>query len=156
MSGKRTLSQKNMGKGVDFVSRVNPKYHFPLNTVMMERALRIALGLPFYTKMGGKAAYGYTYDPEEDKYTPIAEVFKLLWEARQHLYTCSLRETAEWLNYKNEKIGTGQKITPMGLRNIMILRPPYEESQLSYKEREKMVEGLCQYNKKMREMQTET
>jgi len=144
------LSNRNRGKGVDVVSRVNPKYHFPLDMKMLERQLRISLGLPFYGKMGGVVAYGYVYEDATDCYKPVPEVFRLLWQARDYLYTSSLRETADWLNYKTEKLGYTQRISHMGLRNVMILRPPFEECLLPVEEREKMIEGICQYNQQMK------
>jgi hypothetical protein len=140
------LSQKNQGNGIELVSRVQPKYHFPINTKMLERQLRISLGLPFIGKMGGQVAYGYVYNESNDTYEPIPEIFTLLWQARQYLFTSSLREVADWLNYKTEKAGYTSKVSHMGLRNIMILRPPFEESQLPIEEREKLIESICQFN----------
>lgn len=140
------LAHKNMGKGSELVSRIQPKYHFPLNTKMLERELRISLGLPFKGKMGGQTAYGYIYNENTDTYEPLPEVFAYLWQARQYLFTSSLREVADWLNFKTTKAGYDVKISHMGLRNIMILRPPYEESQLPAEEREKIIESICQHN----------
>lgn len=135
-----------MGKGIDIVSRINPKYHFPLDLKMLERQLRISLGLPFYGKMGGQIAYGYSYVASEDKYEPNQEVFNYLIQARQYLFTSSLREVSDWLNNKTVKIGYPTKISHMGLRNIMILRPPFKEAALPYAEKIKILESLCQYN----------
>ncbi len=134
--------------GSDIVSRVNPKYHFPLDLHMLERQLRISLGLPFFGKMGGQVAYGYTYNPANDCYEPIPEIFKLLLQARKYLYTSSLREVADWVNVKAEKLGYSTRVSHMGLRNIMILRPPFEECLLPVEERERLIEGICQANKK--------
>jgi len=141
------LSQKNGGRGIDVVSRINPKYHFPLNLPMLERQIRISLGLPFYGKMGGQIAYGYTYNESTDCYEPLPEVFALLLQARQYLFTSPLRETSEWLNFKTTKLGYDVKISHMGLRNIMILRPPFKECLLPPEEKEKIIEGLCHFNK---------
>ena len=142
------LAQKNLGKGIDLVSRIQPKYHFPLNMHSLERQLRISLGLPFKGKMGGQVAYGYLYNEATDTYEPLPEVFAFLWQARQYLYTSSLREVTDWLNFKVEKAGYTVKVSHMGLRNIMILRPPYEECQLPIEEREQMVESICRYTSK--------
>lgn len=146
------LSQKNSGKGIELVSRIQPKYHFPINMKMLERQIRISLGLPFKGKMGGVVAYGYIYNEATDTYEPIPELFKLLWEARQFLFTSSLREVADWLNYKAEKAGEQSKISHMGLRNLMILRPPFEECLLPVEEREKIVESLCHWNQKQKDL----
>lgn len=140
------LSQKNFGKGRDLVSRINPKFHGPLNMKMLERQIRISLGLPFFGKMGGQIAYGYTYNDTTDCYEPLPEIFNLLLQARQYLYTSSLRETTDWLNFKTEKLGYTDKVSHMGLRNIMILRPPYEECLLPIEERENIINSICQYN----------
>lgn len=140
------LSQKNMGKGIELVSRVNPKYHFPIDMKMLERQLRISLGLPFFGKMGGQTAYGYIYNEVTDCYEPLPEVFALLWQARQYLFTSSLREVADWLNYKTEKLGYKSKISHMGLRNVMILRPPYEECLLPVEDKEKLLRTITQWN----------
>ncbi len=140
------LAERNMGKGIELVSRVNPKYHFPLNLKMLERQIRISLGLPFYGKMGGQTAYGYIYNEATDCYEPLPEVFNLLWQARQYLFTSSLREVADWLNFKAEKAGYTATISHMGLRNIMILRPPFEECVLPAEEKEKILSSLCQFN----------
>lgn len=133
---------------VDIVSRVNPKYHFPGTLSLIERQLRISLGLPFKGRMGGQIAYGYIYDEPSDTYQPIPEVFQLLWEARRYLYTSSLREVGDWLNFKVNKIGITTKLSHMGLRNIMVLRPPFEECLLPIDEREKIINSLCQWNQK--------
>lgn len=140
------LAQRNQGKGIEAVSRIQPKYHFPLNTKMLERQLRISLGLPFFGQMGGQVAYGYTYNEITDCYEPLPEVFNLLWQARQYLFTSSLRETSDWLNFKTAKLGYTIKISHMGLRNIMILRPPFEECILPIEEKEKIIASICQYN----------
>ena len=146
------LDQKYQGKGIELVSRVTAKYHFPINTKMLERQLRISLGLPFVGKMGGQVAYGYTYNEQTDTYEPLPEVFALLWQARQYLFTSSLREVGDWLNFKTEKLGYDCRVSHMGLRNIMILRPPFEESQLPTEEREKIIESLCQFNRQIGKM----
>lgn len=143
------LAERNMGKGLELVSRIQPKYHFPINMKMLERELRISLGLPFKGKMGGQVAYGYVYNENTDTYEPLPEVFALLWQARQYLFTSSLREVTDWLNYKTEKAGYTVRISHMGLRNVMILRPPFEECQLPVEEREKIIESICQYNSQM-------
>lgn len=131
---------------VDVVSRINPKYHFPSDIKVLERQLRICFGLPFKGRMGGQVAYGYKYEEATDTYIPQIEVFKLLWQARRYLYTSSLREVADWLNHKSLKIGYGQSISHHGLRNVMILRPPFEECLLSPDEKEKILASLCQWN----------
>lgn len=139
-------ANKNMGKGLELVSRIQPKYHFPVNMNMLERQLRICLGLPFKGKMGGIIAYGYVYNEATDTFEPLPEVFDLLWQARQFLFTSSLREVADWLNFKTEKLGYSCRISHMGLRNLIILRPPLEEVNLPAEDREKLIEGICQYN----------
>lgn len=131
---------------VDVVSRINPKYKFPSDAKALERQLRICFGLSFKGRMGGQIAYGYIYDETTDTYIPQPEVFKLLWQARRYLYTSSLREVADWLNHKTLKIGYGQSISHHGLRNVMILRPPFEECLLSSEEKEKLIAALCQWN----------
>lgn len=128
---------------VDIVSRVNPKYHFPGNLKTLERQIRFSLGLPVKGRMGGQIPYGYLYDKETDTYIPNQEVFALLWQARRYLYTSPLREVADWLNFKAEKIGYTAKISHMGLRNRMILSPPYEECLLPQEEKEKIIESIC-------------
>lgn len=131
---------------VDLVSRVNPKYHFPGNMRLLERQLRISFGLPFTGRMGGQVAYGYEYIEATDTYEPNDEVFNLLWQARRYLYTSPLRETTDWLNFKAKKIGYEQKISHAGLRNVMILRPPFEECLLPRAEKEKIIASLIQWN----------
>lgn len=138
------LTERNMGKGIDVVSRINPKYHFPLNLKLLERQIRISLGLPFFGRMGGQTAYGYVYNDQTDCYEPLPEVFALLWQARKYLYTSSLREVADWLNFKTASAGYDVKVAHTGLRNIMILRPPYEECLLPTEEKEKLIASLCQ------------
>lgn len=128
---------------VDIVSRINPKYSFPGTLKHLERQIRISFGLPVKGRMGGVTPYGYNYNKDNDTYEPVDEVFKLLWQARRYLYTSSLRETADWLNFKAEKIGYQTKISHMGLRNVMILRPPYEECLLPREDREKVIESIC-------------
>lgn len=140
------LEPKSSSVGSDIVSRVNPKYHFPGDLTKLEHLLRICLGLPFKGKTGGTTAYGYIYDTATDTYVPQSELFKLLWEARRYLYTSSLREVADWLNFKAAKIGFTQRISHMGLRHLMVLRPPYEECILSVVEREKILESICLKN----------
>ncbi len=135
---------------VDVVSRVNPKYHFPGNTTILERDLRICLGLPFKGKMGGQTAYGFIYNEATDTYEPVEEIFKLLWQGRRYLYTSSLREVGDWINFKAEKLGHPQKISHQGLRNVMILRPPYEECLLPAEEKEKLISSIVQWNQKNR------
>lgn len=142
----KTLSKQNNGKGVEMVSRVNPKYHFPINLKMLERQTRLSLGLPVQGKMGGQVPYGYQYNQATDTYEPIPEVFNLLWQARKYLFTSSIREVADWLNFKASKIGY-IPVSHMGLRNIMILRPPYEECLLPVEEREKLISSLCMTTK---------
>lgn len=131
---------------VDMVSRINPKYHFPSDMKMLEREIRICLGLPVKGRMGGFVPYGYIYDEATDVYQPIPEVFDLLWQARRFLYTSTLREVTAWLNFKAAKIGVTKELSHMGLRNIMVIRPPFEEHSLPIEEREKMIESLCQWN----------
>lgn len=133
---------------VDMVSRLNPKYHFPGTMKLLERQIRISLGLPFKGRMGGQTAYGYTYNESTDTYEANEEVFKLLWQARRYLYTSALREVTDWLNVKAEKFGYNQQISHAGLRNLMILRPPFEEGLLPTEEKEKLLESLTQWNRK--------
>jgi hypothetical protein len=128
---------------MDIVSRINPKYHFPGNLKTLERQIRISFGLPVKGRMGGQTPYGYIYNKANDTYEPVDEVFGLLWQARRYLYNSPLRETADWLNFKAEKLGYETKISHMGLRNVMILRPPYEECLLPREEKEKIIESLC-------------
>lgn len=135
---------------VDVVSRINPKYHFPADCKALERQIRIAFGLPFVGRMGGQTAYGYTYNPDTDTYEPNEEIFKLLWQARRYLYTSSIREVADWLNAKAEKYGYTQQISHMGLRNVMILRPPFEECLLPKDQKEKILESLIKWNQQPR------
>lgn len=132
---------------VDIVSRVNPKYHFPGTMKLLERQLRTSLGLPFTGKLSGTTAYGYTYQEDIDTYIPDPAIFKLIWEARRYLYTSSLREVADWLNFKAKKLGYTQQISHQGVRNIMILRPPFEECLLPIEEKEKLIEAICLMNK---------
>jgi hypothetical protein len=139
-----SLEPKVAKNAVDAVSRINPKYHFPGTMKQLERQIRLSLGLPFVGRMGGQTAYGYVYNKANDTYEPIDEIFGLLWQARRYLYTSSLREVADWLNFKTDKLGYKMPISHMGLRNIMILRPPYEECLLSREEKEKLIESLCQ------------
>lgn len=131
---------------VDVVSRINPKYHFPGDLKLLERQMRISLGLPFKGKMGGQIAYGYTYDETQDSYFPINDIFRLLWEARRYLYTSSLREVCNWINVKAKKLGYDVEVSHQGLRNIMILRPPFEECLLPLHEKEEILKSLCQWN----------
>jgi len=131
---------------VDFVSRVNPKYRFPTNIKMIERQLRICLGLPFKGRMGGQVAYGYIYNADTDMHEPIEEIFNLLWQANRYLYSSAIREVTDWLNAKTAKLGYHHKLSHQGLRNIMILRPPMEECLLPVAEKEKIVASLCQWN----------
>jgi len=135
---------------IDVVSRINPKYHFPSDCVSLEKQLRIAFGLPFTGKTGGHVAYGYTYNKDTDTYVPNDDVFSLLWQARRYLYTSSLREVADWLNVKAEKYGYTQKISHMGLGNVMVVRPPYEECLLPKQEKEKILESLIKWNQQPR------
>lgn len=128
---------------VDIVSRINPKYFFPNKLSTLERQIRLSLGLPVVGRMGGQTPYGYIYNKDNDTYEPVDEIFALLWQARRYLYTSPLRETADWLNFKTEKLGYDMKVSHMGLRNIMILRPPYEECLLPQKDREKIIESIC-------------
>lgn len=148
MSTRYSKEPKIAKNAVDIVSRVNAKYHFPNSLKLLERDIRICLGLPFKGRMGGQTAYGYSYDALSDTYNPNPEIFNLLWQARRYLYTSSLREVCDWLNFKTTKIGLKDKVSHMGLRNIMILRPPYEECLLPLKEREEMVQSLCHWNHK--------
>ena len=145
---KHSQEPKVAKNAVDVVSRVNPKYHFPGSLKLLERDLRICLGMPFKGRMGGQVAYGYMYDEASDTYQPIPEIFNLLWQARRYLYTSSLREVCDWLNFKVNKLGMSDKVSHMGLRNIMILRPPYEECLLPMKEREEILKSICQTNQK--------
>ena len=131
---------------MSMVSRINPKYHFPDDMTRLERQVRICLGLPFPDKLTGQVPYGYVYRPETNINEPLPEVFNLLWQARRYLYTSPLRETADWLNFKTTKLGYNIKISHMGLRNLMIMRPPFEECLLPMDEKEKIVTSLCQYN----------
>ncbi len=139
-------SLSKRAEGQDIVSRINPKYHFPGDLKALERQLRISLGLPFFGRMGGQIPYGYDYNGTNDCYEPYPEVFHLLVQAKKYLYTSSLRETSEWLNFKTEKLGYQIRISHMGLRNLMILRPPYTECMLTVAEREKLIESICQKN----------
>ncbi len=148
MSTAYSKEPKIAKNAVDIVSRINPKYHFPSKLTLLERDFRICLGLPFKGRMGGQVAYGYMYDEASDTYQPIPEIFNLLWQARRYLYTSSLREVCDWLNFKVNKLGMTDKVSHMGLRNIMILRPPYEECLLPVKEREEIIKSLCQWNQK--------
>lgn len=134
--------------GLDVCSRINPKYKFPQDLKMLERQLRISLGLPFFGKMGGQVAYGYSYNSEREVYEPNQEVFKYLFQARQYLYTSSIREVTDWLNLKTSKIGYNYNVSHMGLRNIMILRPPMEECLLPFDEKMKIISSLCLFNQK--------
>lgn len=132
---------------VDMVSRINPKYHFPSDLKMLERQIRLSLGLPVKGRMGGAVPYGYVYNQATDTYEPLPEVFALLWKARRYLYTSPLRETADWLNFMTKKLGyEDAKVSHGGLRNIMILRPPFEECLLPVEEREKILASICQWN----------
>jgi hypothetical protein len=131
---------------VAFTSRVETKFHFPGDIRTLERQIRISLALPFKGRMGGQVAYGYVYNTASDTYLPIPEIFNLLWQARRYLYTSSLREVCDWLNFKVSKLGFKDKLSHMGLRNIMILRPPYEECMLPEKEKEQILLSLCQWN----------
>lgn len=131
------------------VSRVNPKYHFPGTLPLLERQIRISLGMPFKGRMGGQVAYGYIYVKDTDTYEPLPELFKLLWEGRRYLYTSSLREVGDWINFKANKLGYNDRISHMGLRNLMILRPPFEECLLPMPDREKLLDSLCQWNQKI-------
>lgn len=131
---------------IDIVSRVNPKYHFPSSLKNMEKALRVSLGMPFIGKTGGQIAYGYLYVESTDTYMPIPEIFSLLWQAKRYLYTSSLREVGDWLNFKVDKLGLKDRVSHMGLREIMINRPPFEECLLPLGEREKIIKSLCQWN----------
>lgn len=133
---------------VDMVSRVNPKYHFPDTVKLLERQLRISFGLPFVGRMGGQVAYGYIYNNSNDTYEPNIDIFKLLWQAKRYLYTSSLREVADWINFKSEKLGYTQQISHQGLRNLMILRPPFEECLLPKEEKEEILSSLIEWNKK--------
>ena len=135
---------------VDMVSRVNPKYHFPGTMKLLERNLRISLGLPFKGQMGGQIAYGYVYVSDIDTYQPIDDLFNLLWQARRYLYTSSLREVCDWINFKADKMGYTQRISHMGLRNLMVVRPPYEECLLPKDEKEKLIESIVQWNQQTR------
>lgn len=130
---------------IDLVSRINPKVHFPGTITQMERQLRMCLGLPFPKKLTGQTAYGYSYNAERDMYEPLPEVFSLLWQARRYLYASPIRETTDWLNYKVKKLGYESTISHMGLRNLMIMRPPYEECLLPVEEKEKIIESLTSW-----------
>ena len=132
---------------VDIVSRINPKYFFPGNLKSLERQIRMSLGLPVVGRFGGQIPYGYTYNKDNDTYEPVQEVFDLLWQARRYLYSSSLREVADWLNFKSEKLGYTETISHMGLRNRMILSPVYEEALLPQEEKEKIIESICLMNK---------
>ena len=144
MSGEPKVARASK----DLVSRVNPKYHFPKNMKEFERQIRLSLGLPVVGRMGGITPYGYTYVAETDTYEPSQEVFNFLWQARRYLYTSPLRETTDWLNFKVHQLGYDMKVSHMGLRNIMILRPPYEECILPVKEKEEILASLVAWNKK--------
>lgn len=133
---------------VSLVSRINPKYYFPDTLKKLERQIRMSLGLPVVGRFGGQITYGYTYNKLNDTYEPNDEVFALLWQARRYLYTSPLREVADWLNFKAEKIGYTATISHMGLRNRMILSPPYEECLLPREEKEKIIESICLMTKK--------
>ncbi len=104
--------------------------------------------MPFKGRMGGQVAFGYMYNESNDTYEPYPEVFKILWEARRYLYTSSLREVCTWISFKVEKLSLKDKLSHMGLRNLMILRPPFEECLLPMKEREEILESICQWNQK--------
>lgn len=131
---------------VDIVSRINPKYSFPKDLKNLERQIRFSLGLPVVGRFGGQCPYGYVYNKTNDTYEPIQEIFDLLWQARRYLYSSPLREVADWLNFKAEKLGYNQRVSHMGLRNILILRPPYEQCLLSRSEKEKIIESICLMN----------
>lgn len=142
-----TSNEPKVNRNVaDLVSRVNPKYHFPGSLKTLEHQLRICFGLPFKGKQGGTTAYAYTYDKASDTYIPDVEVFKYLWECRRYLYSSSLRDVAAWLNFKAEKVGYKQRISHMGLRHLMVMRPPYEQVLLPVIEREKLIEYICLTN----------
>lgn len=131
---------------IDMVSRVNPKFHFPGDMQRLEKALRICLGLPFQTH-NGQTPYGYEWSEKDNAYMPRQEIFNLLWQARRYLYTSSLREVTDWLNLKANKLGYTVPISHMGLRNLMIMRPPLEECLLSTDEKEKLIESINTWNK---------
>lgn len=146
----RISDEPKVGKNsVDLVSRINPKYHFPNSLKLLERQIRISLGMPFKGQMGGQVAYGYIYDKASDTYQPNPEIFKLLWQARRYLYTSSLREVCGWINSKTEKLGLPDHLSHFGLRSIMILRPPFEECLLPQDEKEKILISLCQWNQRI-------
>ncbi len=133
---------------IDVVSRLNPKYHFPVDLKSLERHLRISLGLPFKKRIQGIIPYGYEYDSETDTYNPNPVVFDLLWQARRYLYTSSLREVADWLNFKCKNANIDQQISHEGLRNLFTLRPPYEECLLPTEEKEQILASLTQWIQK--------
>lgn len=132
---------------IDLVSRVNPKFHFPKDLRHIEKALRICLGLPIIGKQGGQVPYAYTWDEESQTYKSNKDIFALLWQARRYLYTSSIREVTDWLNLKARKFNYNVSISHMGLRNLMVMRPPYEECLLPEEEREKILESLISWNK---------
>lgn len=141
-----TKEPKVAKNAVDVVSRINPKYHFPGTLPLLERQIRISLGLPVKGRMGGHCPFAYTYNEATDTYEPDAEVFKILWEARRYLYTSPLREVVDWINFKTEKLNYPYTLSHGGLRNIMILRPPYEECILPTEQKEKILQSICQWN----------
>lgn len=138
-----SMEPKAAKNAVDIVSRINPKYFWPTSLRTLERQIRFSLGLPVVGRFGGQCPYGYVYNKENNTYEPNDEVFKLLWDARRYLYSSPLREVADWLNFKCEKIGYNQAISHAGLRNLMILRGPYEECLLPRAEKEKIIESIC-------------
>jgi len=127
-------------------TKVNLKYNLPPTLHAAEKQLRLCLGLPFKRKSGGQIPYGYMYDDKTDTYYPNAEIFALLWKARQYLLTShSLREVVTWLNFKAAKLGIAP-LSHVGLEKIMIVRPPYEQCLLTEDEKEKIISSLCHWN----------
>lgn len=136
---------------ISMTSRVNPKFKAPDDMPHLEKAIRICLGLPFYGKASGQIPYAYVWDDATGAYQPNLEVFKLLWQARRYLYTSSLREVTDWLNLKASKLNYNVPISHMGLRNLMIMRPPLEECLIPQEEKEKIVESITAWNKSQKD-----
>lgn len=144
---KISVEPKVAKNAIDVVSRINPKFHFPGDMQRLEKNIRFCLALPIHGKVGGQLPYAYTYNAANDTYEPHKEVFALLWQARRYLYTSSLREVADWLNLKTSKLGYTQNISHMGLRNLMVMRPPMEECLMPDAEKEKLIESIVAWNK---------
>lgn len=104
-----------------------------------EKSLRLKLGLPIQSYVG-QPPFGYVLDRSRNRFYPKQDELELLLEAKElHESGISYVDIVHYIKSKSDI-----KISPEGLRKMLLNRPPYKVIKDSLQAREEAYKWMSQ------------